>query len=81
MNDPAVFIDFVINTLGVIIQQTVFVITDFVELFGDLLAMKFGYIDTFIRYTYSVNNAIVAVQIILIKNNVTQGLKFMFLSK
>ena len=78
--DPAVFSNFVRNTLRVTTQQTIDVITISVEYFGDLLAVNDGYIDIFVKDTHSTNNARSAAQIILISNNVNKGLKSMFLS-
>ena len=40
MDDPALFINFLRNTLGVSTQQKVDVITTFVESFWDLLAVN-----------------------------------------
>ena len=73
-----VFTDFARNTLGVTTQQTIEVITNFVESFGGLLAVNDRYIGTFFNDTHSANNARAAVQIILIINNINQGLKSMF---
>ena len=79
MDDPAVFTNFVRNTLRVNTQQIINVITNFVGFFGDLPAVNDVDIDTFFKNTHSVNNARAAAQRILISNNVTQGLKSMFL--
>ena len=79
IDDPAVFTKCARNTLRVTTQQNINAITNFVEPFGDLLSVNDGYIETFVKDTHSVNNARAAAQIILIINNVTQGLKFMFL--
>ena len=54
---------------------------NFVESFGELLAVNDGDIKTFVKYTHSVNNTRAVAQIILISNNVTQGLKSFFLVK
>ena len=80
LDDPAVFTNFVRNTLMVTTQRTIDVITNFVEYFGYLLALNDGDIDTFVKYTHSVNNARAAAQIILVSNNFTQGLKSFFFS-
>ena len=81
MDDPAVFTNFVRKTLGVTNQQMIDVTMKFVESFGDLLDVNDGDIDTFVKDTHSVNNSKVAAQIILISNNVTQGLKSIFIAK
>ena len=47
MDDTEVFTNFVRNTLWVTTQQTIVVITNFMESFGDLLAVNDGDIDTF----------------------------------
>ena len=73
-----VFTDFLINTLGVTTQKTIDVIINFVEYFGDFLALNDGDIDTFVKDTHYVNNARASAQIIFISNNITQGLKSMF---
>ena len=73
MYDPEVSTDFLINTLGVSTQQTIYIITNFVESFGGLLAVNDGDIDTFFKVTHSVNISKAAAQIILTSNNVTQG--------
>ena len=78
MDDSAVFTDFVTNTLGVTTQQTIGLIKNSVESFGDLLAVNDGDIDIFVKDYHSVNNAREASQRILIRKNVTQGLKSMF---
>ena len=78
MDDPAVFTNFVINTLTVTTQQKIDVIMNFVESFGDFIAVNDGDIDTFVKDTHSANNSGAAAQRILISNNVTQGLKSMF---
>ena len=77
MYDKAVFTRFLRNTLRVTTQQTIYIITSFVESFGDLLAVNDGDIDTFVKYTHSTNNARAAVKIILISNKVTKELKSM----
>ena len=79
MDDPAVFTDFVRNTLGVTTKWTIDIIANLVESFGDLLTVNVGDIETFVKDTHSENNARAAAQIILISNRVTQGLKSMFL--
>ena len=78
MDDPAVFTDFVINTLGFTTHQMIDVITNFVKSFWDLLAGKYGDIDTFAKDTHYTNNTRSAMQRILIRNNINQGLKYMF---
>ena len=75
MYDPEVSTDFFRNTLGVSTQQTIDIITNFLKYFGGLIAVNDGDIDTFLKDTHSANNARAAAQIILISNNVTQGLK------
>ena len=49
MEDPAVFTNFVKNTLRVTTQQMIDGITNFVESFGELLAVNNGYIEPFSR--------------------------------
>ena len=49
MDDPEVFSDFARNTLRVTTQRTIDVIKNFVESFGDLLAVNDGEIDNFSR--------------------------------
>ena len=66
MDDSAEFANVVRNTVIFTTQQKINVITNFVEYFGSLLAVKDGYIDTFVRYTHSANNARATVQRILI---------------
>ena len=48
MDDPLVFTDLVRNTLGVTTHQTIYVIMNFVESFGDLLyvGQYFSFQDT-----------------------------------
>ena len=75
--DPPVFTNLVINTHRVTTQQTIDVITNFAESFGDLLEVNDVYIDTFFKDTHSTNNSRAAAQIFLISKNVTQGLKSM----
>ena len=75
MDDPAVFSYFTRNTLIVTTQQTIDIITNFVESFGDLLAVNDGDIETFVKDAHSANNTRAAAQRILISNSVTQGLK------
>ena len=79
MDDPAVFTEFLRNTLGVTTQQKIDKTTNFVESFGGLLVANYRNIDTFVKDTHSVNNFIASAQITLIRNNVTQGLKPFFL--
>ena len=79
LDDPAVFTDFVRKKIGFITQQTIGVITNFVESFGGLLAVNDVDIDTFFKDTHSANNARAAVKRILISNNATQGIKSMCL--
>ena len=78
VDDPAVFTDFVINTLEVTTQQTIDAIANFVESFGGLLAVNDSDIETFFKDNHSANNSREDAQRILISNNVTQGLKYMF---
>ena len=78
MDDPEVFTNFVRNTLRVTTNQTIDLITNFMESFGGLLAVNDGVIDTFVKYTHSTNNARADAQNILTSNNVTQGHKSMF---
>ena len=78
MEDPAVFINFLRNNLGVTTQLTIYIIMNFVESFGDLLVLDYGDIDTFVKDTHSENHASADAQIILISNNFTQGSKHMF---
>ena len=49
MDDLEVFADFMKNTLRVTTHQNIYVITNFVEYFGRLLAVNDGYIGTFSR--------------------------------
>ena len=56
MDDPAVFIDFLRNTLGFTTQGTIDVITKFVKSFGDFLDVNDGYIGTFVKDNYSEKN-------------------------
>ena len=49
MDGPVVFTDFMRNTLRVTTQRTIDVIKNFVESFGDLLAVNDGEIDNFSR--------------------------------
>ena len=79
MDDPEIITNFLINTLGINTQKTIDLITNFVESFGVLLPVNDGDIDTFIKDAHSANNFRVAAQRILIINNITQGLKSMFL--
>ena len=51
MDDPAVFNNFIRNTLGVTNHQKIDVITNFVESFGGLLAANDGDIVTFSKIT------------------------------
>ena len=67
MDDTAVSTNFMINSLRVTTHQIIDVITNFVESFGDLLAVNDGHIDTFFKDTHSANNARAVVQIILYK--------------
>ena len=78
MDDLAVFTDFVRNALRVNNQQKIYVITNFVESFGYLIAVNDVNIETFVKYTYSTNYNRAAEQRILVRNNVTQGLKSIF---
>ena len=55
-------------------------ITNFVESSGNLIAANDVDIDTFVKDTHYANNGRVVSQKILISNNVTQGLKYMFLN-
>ena len=71
MDDPAVFTSFVRNTLMFITQKMIDAITNFVESFGDFLAVNYGDVDTFVKDNHSANNAIATAQRILISNNVT----------
>ena len=80
MDDPAVFTNFVRNTPRVTTQQIIDVITKFVEYFGDLITVNDIDINTSVKDTQSTNNTRASAHIILISNNVTQGLKSMFLS-
>ena len=80
MYDKAVFTNFMRNSFRVTTKQKIDVITNFVESLEELLAVNDGGIDTFVKYTHSKNNNRAAAQIIFIKNNITQGLKSMFLS-
>ena len=66
------------TSFGVTTQQKIDVITNFVEYFGDLIAVNDRDIDTFVKDTHSANNTRVAAQRILIRKNVNQGLKTMF---
>ena len=47
-DDPAVFTNFVINTLGVTTRQKIDIIMNFVESFGELLVVSDGYLDTLV---------------------------------
>ena len=78
MDDPALFTDFVSNTLRFTTQQEIDVITNFVESSEDLLAVNYGYIEIFVKDTHYANNSRAAAQRILISNNVTQELKSIF---
>ena len=78
MDDPELFTEFVRNTLKVTTQWTINVITNFVESFEDLLAVNDVDIDTFVKDTHSTINYRASGQIILISNNVTQGIKLLF---
>ena len=78
VDDPEVFTDFLRNTVRVTTQKTINVIMNFVESFGGSIEVNDEDIDTFIKDIHSANNARVAAQIILISNNVTQGLKYIF---
>ena len=60
MYDLAVFTYFARNNLGVNNQQTIDVIMNFVESFGELIVMNDGDIDMFFKDTHFVNNARVA---------------------
>ena len=80
MDDLAVFTNFMRNTLVVNTQQMNYVVTNVLGKFGELLDVDDEYIDTFVKDAHSVNNDIAVAQIILIRNNITQGLKSMFLS-
>ena len=80
MDDLAVFTNFMRNTLVVNTQQMNYVVTNVLGEFGELLDVDDEYIDTFVKDAHSVNNDIAVAQIILIRNNITQGLKSMFLS-
>ena len=78
MDDPAVFAYFVRNTLGDNMQQKINAITNFLESFGDLLAVNDGDIECFVKDNHYANESRAAVQRIFIRNNDTQGLKYMF---
>ena len=80
MDDPAVFNNFMRNTLAVTNQQKIDVIKNSVESFGKCLAVINVDINNFVKDTYSENNSRLARQRILISNNVPQGLNSMFLS-
>ena len=71
MDDPAVFMDFVRNSLGFTTMRKIGLTKKSVKSFGYLLAVNNGDIDTFVKYTHSVNDARAAVQIVLINNKVT----------
>ena len=77
MDDPAVFAYFVRNTLGDNMQQKINAITNFLESFGDLLAVNDGDIECFVKDNHYESNYSAAVQRMFISNNVTQGLKCM----
>ena len=79
MDDPTLFTDFVRNTLWFTNQQKIDLIANFVETFWILLALNDRDIEKFVKDTHSVNISRAAAQRILISNNVTQGLKSMFL--
>ena len=78
MDDPAIFTGLTINILRVTTQKTINIIMNFVESFGDLLAVNDGDIDTFVKDTHSADNARAAAQRTFISNTVTQGLETMF---
>ena len=78
MDDPALYTNFLRNTLGITTQQTTDLIMNVLKSFTDLLAVNDGYIDTFVKCTHYAKNARAAAQRILISNNVNQGLKYMF---
>ena len=80
MDDLAVFTNLMRNTLVVNTQQMNYVVKNVLGKFGELLDVDDEYIDTFVKDAHSVNNDIAVAQIILIRNNITQGLKSMFLS-
>ena len=77
IDDPSVFTDFARNTFGITNQRTIDVITNFVESFGEFIAVNDEYIDAFVKDTNYAYNPRAAKQRILISNNVTKGLKFM----
>ena len=77
MENPALFTNFMRNILGVTAHQTINIIKNSVESFGDLLAVNDRDIDTFVKYTQYLNNNRVTAQIILISNSVNQELKSM----
>ena len=79
MEYPEVFTNFLRNTLRFTTQKKIDITTNFVESFGDLISVNDGDIDTFVKDTHSVNNARAAAKRILIRKNITQGLKSMFL--
>ena len=78
MDDPALFTNFVRNTLGVNTQQIINAITNLVESFWGLLVVNDGDIDTFSNIPILRNNTRVAAQRIFIGNNATQVLKSIF---
>ena len=78
MDNPAVFTNFLRNTVGFTTQKTINVIANFIKYFGYLLAVNDGDIDTFVKDNHSVNNARADAQRILISNSITQGLKSKF---
>ena len=80
MDDSVVFTNLMRNTLRVTTQWIINAITNFVEYFGELLALNDGGIDNFSKDTHSVNNARAAAQRILTSNIVSQELKSMFFS-
>ena len=80
MDDPAVFTNFLRNTVGVTTKQKIYVIKNFMESFGYLISVNDGYIETFVKDNHSTNNDRAAAQRIFISNNINQGLKSMFLS-
>ena len=67
-DDPAVFTNFMINTLGVTNHKIIDVIKNSVVSFGELLAVNDGDIDTFVTYTHSTNDYRAVAHRILISN-------------
>ena len=57
MDDPEVFTKLLMITLGVTTQQTIDVMTNFTEAFGDLLDLNDGDIEKFVKDNHSENNS------------------------